>query len=98
MLSTLSAYLRERRRASLVDMAHALHAEPEAVRGMLQVLVRKGRVHALPAGTGCGHSSCGKCAPDAVEMFEWLDAGAANAAGGGGGGGVRARVIALARA
>ena len=74
MLSTLSHYLQTRRRASLIDMAHALDADPEALRPMLALLARKGRVRALPSGTPCGSGSCGKCAAGSIEMFEWVAA------------------------
>lgn len=71
ILSRISDYLRERRRASLVDMAHGLDATPDALREMLAVLERKGRVRRLPAGTGCGTGCC-KCDPSSIEMFEWI--------------------------
>lgn len=73
MLARLNAYLRLNRRASLTDMAHVLAASPEALRAMLTVLERKGRVRRLPAGTACG-GGCTKCAPADVELYEWTQA------------------------
>ncbi|MDD3529664.1 MAG: FeoC-like transcriptional regulator [Gallionellaceae bacterium] len=73
ILSRVSDYLRERRRASVIDMAHGLDAAPEALKGMLGILERKGRVRRLPAGTGCGTGCC-KCDPASIEMYEWIDA------------------------
>lgn len=69
ILSQVNDYLRQHRRASLVDMAHGLDAAPEALKGMLATLERKGRVRRLPAGTSC--SGCCKCDPNAVELYEW---------------------------
>jgi predicted ArsR family transcriptional regulator len=69
ILSRLNDYLRLRRRASLVDMAHGLGATPDAVRGMLATLERKGRVRRLVAGAAC--AGCGKCDAAALELYEW---------------------------
>ena len=72
MLTRVDAYLRLNRRASLRDMALVLAASPEALREMLAVLERKGRVRRLPAGTTCG-GGCSKCAPTDVELYEWQE-------------------------
>jgi hypothetical protein len=72
ILSRVSDYLRERRRASLTDMALGLGATPEALRDMLAILERKGRVRRLPAGTPCG-GGCSKCHPSSVDLYEWVD-------------------------
>lgn len=70
ILSQVNAYLKQHRRASLVDMAHGLDANPEALKGMLAALERKGRVRRLPSGTAC--DGCCKCDPNAVELYEWV--------------------------
>ncbi len=70
ILSHLSDYLKAHRRAALTDMATALDATPDALREMLAVLERKGRVHKLPGGTACG-GGCNKCSPSSVELYEW---------------------------
>lgn len=71
ILSRISNYLRQHRRASVTDMAHGLDATPDALKAMLATLERKGRVRRLPAGTPC--SGCCKCDPHSVEIFEWLE-------------------------
>jgi len=70
MLSRLNDHLREHRRASLADMVLALGATPDALRDMLAMLERKGRVRRLPAGSACG-GACGKCDPANMEIYEW---------------------------
>lgn len=69
ILARLTGYLRTHRRAGLVDMALGLDVSPDALRDMLAVLERKGRVRRLPAGTSC--SGCSKCAPESIELYEW---------------------------
>jgi hypothetical protein len=70
IISRLSAYLQQHQRASLHDMALGLDTDAEALRSMLAVLERKGRVSRLPSGTSCS-GGCGKCQPHTVEIYEW---------------------------
>lgn len=72
ILSRVNDYLRERRRATLTDMALGLGATPDALRDMLAILERKGRVRRLPTGTACG-GGCSKCDPSSIELYEWMD-------------------------
>jgi DeoR/GlpR family transcriptional regulator of sugar metabolism len=69
ILARIESHLRERKRASLTDLAETLDTNPEALRGMLDVLIRKGRIQRLPSGTACG-GGCSKCKPETVELFE----------------------------
>lgn len=71
ILSRVEQLLREQHRASLRDLAESLDTAPEALRGMLELLRRKGRVRQLPGGTACG-GGCSKCRPETVEIFEWI--------------------------
>ena len=75
ILSEVRDYLAGRKRVALMDMAYRFDADPEALRGMLAVLERKGRVRRLPPGTACS-SSCNKCDEATVEIFEWVEPGA----------------------
>ena len=70
ILSRVNDYLRQHKRASLADMANGLDAAPEALRAMLTLLERKGRVRRLPAPTSCGRCCC-QCDPSRVELYEW---------------------------
>lgn len=71
ILSELRAYLQVHKRAALLDMAHHFDTEPDAIRGMLNKWVAKGRVIKLPQDTQCG-SSCSKCDPATIEIYEWV--------------------------
>lgn len=70
ILSRLSDYLRERRRASVADMAIGLDSTPSALEPMLATLERKGRVRRVAAAAGCGTSCC-KCDPASAIVYEW---------------------------
>lgn len=70
MLSRLSDVLRERRRASLNDLARSVGSSVEAIEPMLAILERKGRVRRLPSGSGCDHDCCG-CDPMTLVLYEW---------------------------
>ena len=69
ILSQVSDYLKSHRRVALRDLAIGLNASPDALREMLAVLERKGRVTKLAAGSACG--GCNKCSPASVEIYEW---------------------------
>ncbi|MGZ8995866.1 MAG: FeoC-like transcriptional regulator [Rhodospirillales bacterium] len=69
MLTTLKGYLVTHRAASLGELARHLRADPDAVRGMLEHWIRKGKVRRL-AGARC--SGCDSCAPTDFELYEWV--------------------------
>ncbi|ATE61083.1 FeoC-like transcriptional regulator [Thauera sinica] len=76
ILSRLSNYLREHRRASLADMANGLDSTPEALEAMLGTLERKGRVKRLPPGSTCG-CSCSNCDSATQTLYQWTGDGPA---------------------
>ena len=71
ILNDIRRYLEQRGQASLGDIARHLDADPEAVRGMLEHWMRKGRVRRHLAGTACG--GCSQCEGATLEIYEWLD-------------------------
>nr|VFK51115.1 MAG: FeoC like transcriptional regulator [Candidatus Kentron sp. TUN]VFK52538.1 MAG: FeoC like transcriptional regulator [Candidatus Kentron sp. TUN]VFK52858.1 MAG: FeoC like transcriptional regulator [Candidatus Kentron sp. TUN] len=71
ILSELREYLRLNGRAAVVDMAYHFDIEPDAVRGMLEHWIRKGKVRKLPEGAICGNN-CDKCAPGTAGIYEWV--------------------------
>ncbi|TNF92335.1 MAG: hypothetical protein EP297_13380, partial [Gammaproteobacteria bacterium] len=48
-------------------------ADPMAVRGMLDVWIRKGKAHKQSATSSCG-STCQACNPAATEVYIWGEA------------------------
>jgi putative ferrous iron transport protein C len=80
ILSELGRYLAQRRRASIDDLALHFRAEPEALRGMLAMLEKKGRLRRVGSARACGGSSC--CCSAAIgEVYEWADGGAGTVSG-----------------
>jgi len=70
ILSDLRHYLEGRPQSTLAEMALHFRADPEALRGMLEVWIRKGKVEKRLATASCG-SHCGHCDPLAAEIYRW---------------------------
>ncbi len=70
LLQDLQTYLKQHHRASLQDIEERFHADADALRGMLNQLIRKGRVQKTE-GSKCTH--CCQCAPAAIEFYEWMN-------------------------
>jgi putative ferrous iron transport protein C len=71
ILSELTGYLAKHRRVALMDMSNRFGSSPDALRGMLATLERKGRVRRIEAAATCA-TGCGKCDISAMETYEWL--------------------------
>lgn len=69
MLTKLKGYLITHRAASLSELARHVGADPDAVRGMLDHWVRKGKANRT-AGARC--SGCDSCAGSDLEFYEWI--------------------------
>lgn len=70
ILSDLRDYLRQHGQATLGDMALHFDTDPQALRGMLEIWVRKGRVEHSTLMPACG-SSCNKCDMASTEIYRW---------------------------
>ncbi len=70
ILSDLRTYLRQRGQASLRDLALHFRSEPEALRGMLDLLERRGQVRKVRAHAACGEG-CSQCDPATTEIYLW---------------------------
>jgi putative ferrous iron transport protein C len=73
ILSELSRYLEQRGHATLADLSCRFHTSPDAMRGMLDLLCRKGKVARDTARPSCG-TRCTSCAPETVEVYRWRGA------------------------
>ena len=70
ILADIRNYLRQRGQASLSDVALHFDSEPDAVRGMLDIWVRKGKLIKLDGGSACG--GCKQCDAAANEIYQWV--------------------------
>ena len=69
ILTDIQKYLESQGRASLAQMELKFRMDSNALRGMLNKLIRKGRVRKM-SGEKCG--GCASCAPEAIEFYEWV--------------------------
>ena len=69
LVSDINSYLAEHGRASMADLTNRFDVAPAALRGMLDLLAKKGRIARLKAAGDCG--SCCKCDPATLEIYEW---------------------------
>ncbi|WP_419630450.1 FeoC-like transcriptional regulator, partial [Thiolapillus sp.] len=54
ILSELKTYLQQRGQATLADVVNHFDVDANVARDMLQVWIRKGKVHKLQAAASCG--------------------------------------------
>jgi len=72
ILSDIKHYLQARSHANLSDIAIHFDTEPEAIRGMLETWIRKGKVEKDYLNQACG-SGCNKCDEALVEIYRWCE-------------------------
>lgn len=70
ILSDIRDYLSDHGQATLADIALHFDSEPEAMRGMLERWVSKGKVERRKVEAACG-TSCNRCDPAAMELYVW---------------------------
>jgi predicted ArsR family transcriptional regulator len=70
ILGDLKSYLTAHKQVAITDLANRFDVEPDALRGMLQLWVDKGRVRRLEVGGACG--SCARCGDGNPEIYEWV--------------------------
>jgi len=70
ILSDIRDYIKQRGQCSLSDIALHFDCDVDAVRGMLEVWVRKGKVEKNSATPSCG-TSCQSCDPATTEVYSW---------------------------
>ena len=72
ILSDLRVYLREQRRITLADLIMHFDMDADALRGMLNKWISKGKVRKLSLTASCGTSCC-QCDTTLTEIYEWVD-------------------------
>jgi len=71
ILTEVRDYLKQRHRASLDDLCNHFDSSPDAMRGMLDQWITRGKVkHCLP--TACAQCSL-SCASAPGDSYEWAD-------------------------
>ncbi len=70
ILSDIRNYLQLNGEATLADIALHFETDADAVRGMLDVWIRKGKIRKQMATASCG-STCNQCDPAATEVYVW---------------------------
>lgn len=68
ILTDLQRHLRTTQRTSLAQLALTFDTQPDALRGMLDHLIAKGRVRRLHTPKRC--TGCTICPPEALEFYE----------------------------
>ena len=72
ILADIRDYLKQRGQCTLSDIALHFDSDADAVRGMLDVWIRKGKVEKRSATASCG-TSCQSCDPAATEIYSWTE-------------------------
>jgi putative ferrous iron transport protein C len=72
ILSQVRDYLKQRGQCTLSDIALHFDTDANAVRGMLDVWIKKGKVEKRSATASCG-TSCQSCDPAATEVYFWCE-------------------------
>jgi hypothetical protein len=70
LLVDVRNYLSQQGRVSLRDLVWHFHVEPDAMRGMLDHWIRKGKVMREPNSKPCGTGCCA-CEPELTEFYLW---------------------------
>ena len=71
ILSEVRTYIAEHKRATLMDMCYRFDADPDALRGMLAILQRKGKIRMVADTSTCSPGCC-KCDAKIKEIYEWI--------------------------
>ncbi|MDJ0673840.1 MAG: FeoC-like transcriptional regulator [Calothrix sp. MO_167.B42] len=71
ILRELQEFILNYHRVSLREMELHFRMDGDALRQMLNKLIKKGRVRKLPASHKC--HGCTSCNPDTNEFYEWVE-------------------------
>jgi hypothetical protein len=72
LLTDVKAFLAARGQVSLADLAMHFTMAPDAMRGIVETWIAKGRVRRVSDRLPCG--SCGKCESATTDVYEWIGA------------------------
>ncbi len=72
ILSDIKKYIQQRGQVSLEDIALHFDTEPDAIREMLKIWIRKGKIIQQKTAASCG-SSCNQCDSASTEIYTWTN-------------------------
>ncbi len=70
ILTDIKQYLQTNNRVVLIDISHHFNVTPDAMRGMLEHWIRKGKIRHLK-GSFCNKGCC-QSNPADLEIYEWV--------------------------
>ena len=70
ILSDIGHYVKEHQQVTLSQIALHFNAKPDAVRGILDIWVKKGKISRQSATASCG-STCQQCDTASTEIYIW---------------------------
>jgi putative ferrous iron transport protein C len=70
ILSKVREYVKERGRVTLADIVLHFDSDPESVRPMLDIWIKKGKISKEMLTSACG-SSCNSCDAATTEIYIW---------------------------
>ncbi|MGB8685815.1 MAG: FeoC-like transcriptional regulator [Microcoleus sp.] len=73
ILSDIQKFIADNKRASIADLKIHFRMDGDALRGMLNRLIRKGRISKMEEAKKCG--GCHSCGDDATEIYVWVNPG-----------------------
>jgi len=77
ILAEVRDYLKQRRQCALSDVAMHFDTDADAVRGMLEIWIKKGKIEKRSVTAACG-SSCQSCDPASTEIYIWRESNRTN--------------------
>jgi hypothetical protein len=72
ILSDLRTYLKQQKKVALKDLVNHFNMDADALRGMLDKWMAKGKVRKISPNVSCGTSCC-QCDPALIEFYEWVE-------------------------
>lgn len=70
ILSEIQNLIKQQGKTSIAELEAKFKMDANAIRGILEKLIRKGRIQKMGEGKKCG--GCQSCAPEAIEFYEWV--------------------------
>jgi hypothetical protein len=72
ILTDIREFFSRQKAASLAELALHFRVDADAMRGMLDQWVRKGKLQKLPQGAKCSGCCESSCDPEGLEIYEWV--------------------------